>query len=84
MPPTDPGPHGERPGDRSEGDRPSARGRRGRGVVAATLLAGLAIVLGVLLLVPRCSQEVQDNGAALDRPAVVEEAAPSAGPGLRR
>ena len=75
MPPTDPGPHGDRPGDRSDGDRPSARGRRGGGIVAATVLAGLSNVLAVLLLGPRCGQAVQDNGSAVDRPPVVEEIA---------
>ena len=70
MPPSDPRPPGE---DRSGGDRPSARGRRGRAVVAGTLLAGLAIVLAVLLLVPRCGAAVQDNGSAVDRPQVVEQ-----------
>ena len=70
MPPSDPRPPGE---DRSGGDRPSARGRRGRAVVAGTLLAGLAIVLAVLLLVPRCGTAVQDNGSAVDRPQVVEQ-----------
>jgi hypothetical protein len=73
MPTSDPPPHGE---DRSGGDRPSARGRRGRAVVAGTFLAGLAIVLAVLLLVPRCSQAVQDNGSAVDAPPVAEQAVP--------
>ena len=63
MPTSDPHPPGE---DRSGEDRPSSRGRRGRVVVASTFLAGLAIVLAVLLLVPRCSQAVQDNGSAVD------------------
>ncbi|WP_448610524.1 hypothetical protein [Geodermatophilus sp. URMC 60] len=81
MPPTDPRPHGDGTGERPGGDEPPARRRRGRGVVAATFLAGLAIVLAVLLLVPRCSQEVQDNGSAVDRsPVIVEEAASPAGP----
>ena len=75
MPPTDPGPHGGRPGDRSDGDRPSAPRRRGRGIVAATVLAGLAIVLAVLLLVPRCSQAGQDNGSPAAGTAVREEGA---------
>ena len=56
--------------------RPSARGRRGRAVVAGTFVAGLAIVLAVLLLVPRCSQAVQDNGSAVDAPPVAEQAVP--------
>ncbi|MGR6966380.1 hypothetical protein ACU610_18130 [Geodermatophilus sp. URMC 61] len=71
MPTSDPRPPGE---DRSGGDRPSARGRRGRVVVVATFIAGLAIVLAVLLGVPRCGQEVQDNGSTADAPAVVEQA----------
>jgi hypothetical protein len=70
MPPSEPRPPGE---DRSDEDRPSARGRRGKAVVAGTLLAGLAIVLAVLLLVPRCGAAVQDNGSAVDRPQVVEQ-----------
>ncbi|WP_448617165.1 hypothetical protein [Geodermatophilus sp. URMC 65] len=73
MPTSDPRPPGE---DRSGEDRPSSRGRRGRAVVASTFLAGLAIVLAVLLLVPRCSQAVQDNGSAVDAPSVVEQAVP--------
>ena len=73
MPTSDPRPPGE---DRSGGERPSARGRRGRVVVAGTFLAGLAIVLGVLLLVPRYSQAVQDNGSAAGGPPVVEQAVP--------
>ena len=56
----------------------SSRGRRGRAVVASTFLAGLAIVLAVLLLVPRCSQAVQDNGSAVDAPSVVEQTVPQA------
>ncbi|SDY46170.1 hypothetical protein SAMN05660209_02915 [Geodermatophilus africanus] len=79
MPPIDPRPHGDGPGDRSGGDDPTARRRRGRGVVAATFLAGLAIVLAVLLLVPRCSQAVQDSGSPVDRPSAVEEPASTAG-----
>ena len=62
----------DRPGE----DRPSSRGRRGRAVVASTFIAGLAIVLAVLLLVPRCSQAVQDNGSAVDAPSVVEQTVP--------
>jgi hypothetical protein len=73
MPTSDPRPPGE---DRSGEERPSARGRRGRAVVAGTFLAGLAIVLGVLLLVPRCSQAVQDNGSAAGGSPVVEQVAP--------
>jgi hypothetical protein len=73
MPTSDPRPPGE---DRSGGERPSARGRRGRAVVAGTFLAGLAIVLAVLLLVPRCSQAVQDDGAAVGGAPVVEQADP--------
>ncbi len=79
MPPTDPRPHDDGPGDRAGGDDPSARRRRGRGVVVATFLAGLAIVLAVLLLVPRCSQAVQDSGSPVDRPPAVEEPASTAG-----
>ncbi|WP_100501694.1 hypothetical protein [Geodermatophilus chilensis] len=71
MPPTDPRPDGDRPGD-----EPRARGRRGRAVVAGTFLAGLAIVLAVLLLVPRCSQAVQDNGSAVVGPPAVEQVDP--------
>jgi hypothetical protein len=73
MPTSDPHPPGE---DRSGGGRPSARSRRGRAVVAGTSLAGLAIVLAVLLLVPRCSRAVQDNGSAVDAPPVDEQAVP--------
>jgi hypothetical protein len=73
MPTSDPHPPGE---DRSGEDRPSSRGRRGRVVVASTFLAGLAIVLAVLLLVPRCSQAVQDNGSAADAPSVAEQTVP--------
>jgi hypothetical protein len=71
--PTSDRPPGE---DRSGEDRPSSRGRRGRAVVAGTFIAGLAIVLAVLLLVPRCSQAVQDNGSAVDAPSVVEQTVP--------
>ncbi len=78
MPTSDPRPPGE---DRSGPDRPAARGRRGRAVVAGTMFAALAIVLGVLLLVPQCGQAVQDNGSAVKRSPVVEEAVPDAGPG---
>jgi hypothetical protein len=78
MPPTDPRPHGEGPGDRPGGDDPTARRRRGRGVVVATFLAGLAVVLAVLLLVPRCSQAVQDSGSPVDRPPAVGEPASTA------
>ncbi len=75
MPTPDPRPPGEdRPGE----DRPSSRGRRGRAVVVSTFLAGLAIVLAVLLLVPRCSQAMQDNGSAADAPSVVEQTVPQA------
>ena len=70
--PTDPRPHGDGPGDRPGGDDPTARSR---GVVAATFLTGLAIVLAVLLLVPRCSQAVQDSGSPVDRTPAVEEPA---------
>jgi hypothetical protein len=45
----------------------------------ATFLAGLAIVLAVLLLVPRCSQAVQDSGSPVDRAPAVEEPASTAG-----
>jgi hypothetical protein len=79
MPPTDPRPHDDGPGDRAGGDDPSVRRRRGRGVVVATFLAGLAIVLAVLLLVPRCSQAVQDSGSPVDRPPAVEEPASTVG-----
>jgi hypothetical protein len=75
MPTSDPRPPGD---DRSGEDRPSARGRRGRAVVAGTFLAGLAIVLSVLLLVPRCSQAVQDNGSAVGGPPVAEQTVPPA------
>jgi hypothetical protein len=75
VPPTDPRPHGDGPGDRPGGDDPTARRRRSRGVVAATVLTGLAIVLAVLLLVPRCSQAVQDSGSPVDRSPAVEEPA---------
>ncbi len=61
-------------------EQPATGRSGGRAVVLGTLLAALAIVLGVLLLVPRCSQEVQDAGSTLDRPAAVEEKASSAGP----
>ena len=71
--PTSDRPPGE---DRSGEDRPSSRGRRGRAVVAGTFIAGLAIVLAVRLLVPRCSQAVQDNGSAVDAPSVVEQTVP--------
>ena len=71
--PTSDRPPGE---DRSGEDRPGARGRRGRAVVVSTFIAGLAIVLAVLLLVPRCSQAVQDNGSAVDAPSVVEQTVP--------
>ena len=74
MPPTDPRPHGDGPGR----DEPTRR-NRSRGVVAATFLTGLAIVLAVLLLVPRCSQAVQDSGSPVDRPPAVEEPASTAG-----
>ena len=78
MPPTDPRPHGDGPGDRRGGEEPTARRRRSRGVVAATFFTGLAIVLAVLLLVPRCSQAVQDSGSPVDRsPAVEEPASPA-------
>jgi hypothetical protein len=79
MPPTDPRPSGDGPGERPGGDDPTARRRRGRGIVVATLLAGLAIVLAVLLLVPRCGQAVQDSGSAVDRPPAVEQPASAAG-----
>ena len=78
MPPTDPRPHGDGPEDRPGRDEPTARRRRSRGVVAATFLTGLAIVLAVLLLVPRCSQAVQDSGSPVDRPPAVEEPASTA------
>jgi ferric-dicitrate binding protein FerR (iron transport regulator) len=71
MPTSDPRPPGE---DRSDGERPSTRGRRGRAVVGGTFLAALAIVLAVLLLVPQCGQAVQDTGSAVDRSPVVEQA----------
>jgi hypothetical protein len=71
--PTSDRPPGE---DRSGEDRPSSRGRRGRAVVASTFIAGLAIVLAVLLLVPRCSQAVQDDGSAVDAPSVVQQTVP--------
>jgi hypothetical protein len=71
--PTSDRPPGE---DRSGEGQPSSRGRRGRAVVASTFIAGLAIVLAVLLLVPRCSQAVQDNGSAVDAPSVVEQTVP--------
>ena len=79
MPPTDPRPHDDGPGDRAGGDDPGVRRRRSRGIVVATFLAGLAIVLAVLLLVPRCSQAVQDSGSPVDRPPAVEEPASTAG-----
>ena len=79
MTPTDPGRPGEERGDRSDGNRPSARGRRGRGIVAATFLAARAIVLAVLLLVPRCGREVQDHsGSAAPHSQVVDTGRPTA------
>jgi hypothetical protein len=78
MPPTDPRPHGDGPGDRPGRDEPTGRRRRSRGVVAATFLTGLAIVLAVLLLVPRCSQAVQDSGSPVDHVPAVEEPASTA------
>jgi hypothetical protein len=72
MPPSGPRHPGEGREDRSGDGRPPRRGRRGRAVVAGTFLAALAIVLGVLLLVPRCGAAVEQNGSAVDRAPVAE------------
>ncbi len=69
--------------DRSGPERPAARGRRGRAVVVGTLLAGLAVVLGVLLLVPRCGAAVQDTGSAVGSPPAAAVSVPGAGAGGR-
>ena len=71
-PPTHLGVHVSAP-DHPDPER-SNRGKRGRAVVAGTFLAGLAIVLSVLLLVPRCGAAVQDSNGSADRAQVVVEA----------
>ncbi|WNV75387.1 hypothetical protein [Geodermatophilus sp. DSM 44513] len=71
-----PGPDGE-----PRGEEPTARGRRGRLMVAGVVLGGFAVVLSVLLGVSRCGAEVQENGSA-DRPSpVVQEAVPAGAAG---
>jgi hypothetical protein len=81
MPPSDPRHRGERPEDRPDRVEAGSR-RRGRFIVSGVVLAGFAIVLGVLLLVPRCGSAVQGAGAlqgdgsAAGRPQAVEQALP--------